>query len=63
MTNKINKIKYKLIKDLSFYLLLNSNTLEELTKSKEVLMSCKHYNIKQIKELVQIQEEYFYLPF
>lgn len=63
MTNKINKIKYKLIKDLSFYLLLNSNTLKELTNSKKVLMSCKHYNTKQIKELVQIQEEYFYLPF
>tara|TARA_R100000541_G_scaffold1697_1_gene6511 strand:- start:353 stop:532 length:180 start_codon:yes stop_codon:yes gene_type:complete len=59
----MNKLKYKLIKDLSFYLLLNSNTLEELKKSKEVLMSCKHYNIKQIKELIQIQEEYFYMPF
>ena len=58
-----NKIKYKLIKDLSFYLLLNSNTKEELKKSKEVLISCKHYNIKQIKELIQIQEEYFYFPF
>jgi len=58
-----NKEKYELIKELSFYLLLNSETLKELKESQKTLKSCKYFNNEQIKELIQLQEINYYLPF
>lgn len=58
-----NKEKYELIKELSFYLLLNSETLEELKESQKTLKSCKFFTNDQIKELIQLQEINYYLPF
>ena len=58
-----NKEKYKLIKELSFYLLLNADNEKELKENKKTLKSCKYFNNEQIKELIQLQEINYYLPF
>jgi len=58
-----NKEKYKLIKELSFYLLLNSQTLEELKESQKTLKSCKYFTNDQIKELIKLEEINYYLNF
>ena len=58
-----NKEKYQLIKELSFYLLLNSETLEELKESQKTLKSCKYFNNEQIKELIKLEEINYYLNF
>ena len=58
-----NKEKYELIKELSFYLLLNADNEKELKENKKTLKSCKYFTNDQIKELIQLQEINYYLPF
>ena len=58
-----NKEKYELIKELSFYLLLNADGEKELKENQKTLICCKFFTNEQIKELIQLQEINYYLPF
>jgi len=58
-----NKEKYQLIKELSFYLLLNSDNEKELKENKKTLNSCKYFNNDQIKKLIKLEEINYYLNF
>jgi hypothetical protein len=63
----ISKQKRKLIHKLSFYLLMNATEgnqiKEDIKQSKEIIKSCKNYTNKRIKEIIEIQEANYYLPF
>ena len=63
----ISKQKRNLINELSFYLLMNATEgnqiKEDIEKSKQIIKSCKNYTNKEIKELIEIQEANYYLPF
>ena len=63
----ISKQKRNLINKLSFYLLMNATEghqiKEDIEQSKEIIKSCKNYTNKRIKEIIELQEANYYLPF
>ena len=63
----ISKQKRNLINELSFYLLMNATEgnqiKEDIEKSKQIIKSCKNYTNKRIKEIIELQEADYYLPF
>ncbi len=63
----ISKQKRNLINKLSFYLLMNATEgnqiKEDIEQSKEIIKNCKNYTNKRIKEIIELKETHYYLPF
>jgi len=59
----ISKQRSNLFKKLGFYLFLNTKTLEDLKHNKELLKLSKALKNKEIKEIIELQEANYHLPF